>query len=236
MSRGLVERAIGLGVPRESILHLPNAADLVRFRPRDKSALRAQLGYSAEGFRVGFASMDSFFDLEPVLEGFAQLTTNAGDARLLMIGRVHQHIKDRVDALGLTERTDYSGFVSDDDYPLHLSACDAFVMPFPETNYNIGRWPNKFGEYVASGRPVVFNPIGDLADFAGAGAPGLTCGFSADEFARALARLYDDPALATRLGEQARKTAMERLDWSERIDRLETLYQRLDAKRTARPP
>ena len=73
MCHGLVERAVGLGVARETILHLRNGADHERFRPRAVAEVRAQLGLAPDAFIAGFASLDSFFDLEPVLRGMQHL-------------------------------------------------------------------------------------------------------------------------------------------------------------------
>lgn len=227
MSRGLARRARALGIRLETILQIRNGADLERFVPREKAEARARLGLPGAAFLVGFASMDTFIDLAPFLDGFAFFARQAPGARLVMIGRVTPGARRLARRAGLASRTDFPGFVSEADYPLYLSACDALAMPFPETNYNIGRWPNKFGEYLASARPVLFNPAGDLAEFAEGEPPGIPCAFSASSFADGLARLHADPALAERLGRRARALALERLDWSKEIDKLERLYARL---------
>lgn len=224
MSLGLAGRAEALGIAPETILHLRNGADLERFRPRDKGEARARLGLPADAFLVGFASMDTFIDLEPLLEGFRRLSASAPAARLLMIGRATPRARGLVRNAGLAERTVFPGFVPEADYPLYLSACDVLAMPFPETNYNLGRWPNKFGDYLASARPVLFNPTGDLAEFASGDPPGIACAFDARAFADGLLALYGDPALRERLGRRARALAEERLDWEKQIDKLERLY------------
>ena len=226
MCHGLVQRAVGLGVARETILHLRNGADHDRFRPRPMAEVRARLDLAPDAFIAGFASLDSFFDLDPVLRGMQNLRADGAPARLLLIGKSDARVEARVQALDLGAHTDYSGFVPDNIYPLYLNACNVFLMPFPETNYNIGRWPNKFGEYLASGRPVIFNAVGDLRDFdlAGEEALGIPCEFTAEAFASALRRMYDSPQLTERLGENARRAALRELDWARQIGRLESLY------------
>ena len=226
MCHGLMERAVGLGVPRETILHLRNGADHERFCPRPMAEVRSQLGLAPDNFIAGFASLDSFYDLEPVLRGMKQLLSSGTPARLLLIGKSDSRVRSHVAAMGLSEHTDYSGFAPDDIYPLYLNACDVLLMPFPETNYNIGRWPNKFGEYLASGRPVIFNAVGDLQDFdlPDPDAVGIVCEFSAEAFAAAMQQMYESPELADRLGDNARQAALRELNWPHQIGRLETLY------------
>ncbi len=226
MCHGLAERAVGLGVARETILHLRNGADHERFRPRSIAEVRARLGLAPDAFIAGFASLDSFFDLEPVLRGMRQLVSDGAPARLLLIGKSGARVRERVRAMGLDAHTDYSGFAPDDVYPLYLNACNVLLMPFPETNYNIGRWPNKFGEYLASGRPVIFNAVGDLRDFdfAGDKAVGIACEYSAEAFTSAMRRMHESSELTERMGVNARNAALGELNWARQIERLELLY------------
>ena len=135
-----------------------------------------------------------------------------------------------VDQLGLSARVRFLGYLDWDDYPFFQSACDALVVPFPGTVYNLGRWPGKFGEYVAAGRPVIFNPVGDLEDFAGPDAPGIACDFSAEAFAEAFEILYENSNLRNQLGLRARRLACQELDWERSIDRFEAVYNGLIKK------
>ncbi len=229
MCHGLVERAVGLGVARETILHLRNGADHERFKPRPIGEVREELGLAPDTFTFGFASLDSFFDLDPVLRGMAQLVADGVPARLLLIGKSSARVRERIQAMGLAPHTDYSGFAPDEIYPQYLNACNALLMPFPETNYNIGRWPNKFGEYLASGRPVIFNAVGDLKDFdlPDGEAVGITCEFAADSFAAAMRQMYESPDRTEKLGANARAAALRELDWSRQIERLDVFYAEL---------
>ena len=131
---GLKERAVGLGVPRETILHLRNGADHERFRPRPMKELRARFGLAPDAFIAVFASLDTFLDLEMMLRGMKQLVADGASARLLLIGKSDARVRARVAATGLSAHTDFSGFVADDIYPLYLNACNVLLMPFPKTN------------------------------------------------------------------------------------------------------
>jgi glycosyltransferase involved in cell wall biosynthesis len=184
-------------------------------------------------FLLGYAAQDTFFDLEPVLGGLKIITDRGVDAELVLSGNAPMKLKKKVDRHGLAERVRFLGYLDWDDYPYFQSACDVLVVPFPKTVYNIGRWPGKFGEYVAAGRPVVFNPVGDLEDFAGPEAPGIACDFSAGAFAEAFETLYSDPRLRTELGSRARKLACEEMDWEKSIDRFEAIYEGLLEERAS---
>ncbi|NKB15907.1 MAG: glycosyltransferase family 4 protein, partial [Sphingomonadales bacterium] len=48
------------------------------------------------------------------------------------------------------------------ELPSVLPAADLFLLPYPNKIVNVGRWPNKIGDYMAVGRPTVANPVGEL--------------------------------------------------------------------------
>lgn len=54
-----------------------------------------------------------------------------------------------------------------------LSAVDVFVLIKQENVENNAGWPNKFGDYLALGRPVMVNLYGDLVEFTKQWAPGV---------------------------------------------------------------
>ncbi len=46
--------------------------------------------------------------------------------------------------------------------PKYLAAADVFLMPYSNKISNVGRWPNKVGDYMCVGRPTVSNPVGEV--------------------------------------------------------------------------
>lgn len=227
ISYGLRDRATGLGVPADSIVHLRNGGELDKFRPVPMVDARRKLSLPEDTFIVGYAAQDTFFDLDPMFEGFAKFANRIDKpAMFAMSGNAPARSRRAVQQFGLGKRANFLGYLSTEDYATFLPACDVLAVPFPGTIYNIGRWPGKFGEYAASGRPIVFNPEGDLKDFTGDLAPGIACEFTADAFADAFQALYDDADLKTKLGKRARELAQSHLDWEMVVDRLEELYVR----------
>ena len=228
IAKALQERAIGLGVPASTITHIRSGVDTEHFKPLPLVDTRNLLGLGKAELIIGFASQDSFLDLDIVLEAVKAVTTERPTVRLLMTGHIKSDTWEKIDGMGLRDIVLAPGFVSEEDYPKYLAACDMFLMPLPETNYNVGRWPNKFGEYIATGRPVVFNSTGELADFAElASPPGIVCNYAPEEFAQAIYKLISEADTRRRLGENARQCAVDYLDWNETINKLEAVYQRI---------
>jgi glycosyltransferase involved in cell wall biosynthesis len=231
ISYGLRDRAMALGIGASTILHIRNGADLSLFAPRPKQEARQRLGLPMAAFIIGYSAQDTYFDLDPLFAGVRRLVDDGIDATLVMSGHAPPRVKSSIVRFGLESRARFLGYLSWDDYAWLLPACDALACPFPPTVYNLGRWPGKFGEYCAAGRPIVFNPYGDLADFAcGDRVPGIPCAFDAVAFAEAFHKLHGSPDLCDQLGAIARSRALADFDWRNLVDRLEHFYSKIIAR------
>ena len=54
------------------------------------------------------------------------------------------------------------GFFSYEIYAKLLPSVDVLLFSFSDKPLNKGRWPNKIGDYMASGRPTILNSKDDL--------------------------------------------------------------------------
>jgi glycosyltransferase involved in cell wall biosynthesis len=78
--------------------------------------------------------------------------------------------------------------------------------------YDLGRWPGKIGDYLAAGRPTVVVDVGDAAAFIKKHNAGLVV-HDLEEMAFQIAYLLSDGESRHFYGEQARKAAVNHLDW-----------------------
>jgi glycosyltransferase involved in cell wall biosynthesis len=108
------------------------------------------------------------------------------------------------------------GWLSQEELPAHLRACDLLAMP-TVAQEALGRTAV---EAMAAGRPVVASRIGGLPVTVADGATGLLCepGDAAD-LADKIGRLLDDPELRRRLGAAGRRRFEEHYAWPVIIDR-----------------
>ena len=127
------------------------------------------------------------------------------------------------------------------EIPGYLALADAFVQPGAADEFNRYRLPSKLPEFLAMGRPVVLpdcNIGHDLTD--GENALLLERG-DGREIATRIEALIDDPELAARLGEGARRFALENLSWEDNSMGLARFLSRVAAEyaasggRAARP-
>lgn len=224
ISHALGRRAQSLGVPENRIHWIPGAADLKRFQPLDSAHARQQLGLPARDFLLGFSAMDVVHDAPLVFAAVARVIRTLPQARLLMTGRSTPALTELARQHGLTDHFTHLGLLPYEQLPYALAAADVLLLPFTDRISNLGRWPNKVGDYLASGRPVVTNPVGEMKELFADAQGGLLAEESPAAFAEAILTLAHDPALRTCLCGQARQLAERELTFERMTQRLLAAY------------
>ena len=118
------------------------------------------------------------------------------------------------------------GVVPYERIPDYLGCADVFLLPFADKQANIGRWPNKAGDYMAMGRPIVTSPVGEMRELFSGEAFGRLAPPDPEGFAEAVARLLQDPEACARMGRAARQAAEADYSWEFLAARLEAFYAR----------
>ncbi|HVZ35020.1 MAG TPA: glycosyltransferase, partial [Polyangiaceae bacterium] len=108
----------------------------------------------------------------------------------------------------------------------YLGAADVLLLPMSDNLMNRARGPIKLGDYMAAGRPIVANPVGDMVDAFRSEEIGLLAPDTPEAYGGAIAELLADPARADRLGRNARRAAERRYAWSVYAPTLEAVYDR----------
>ena len=120
------------------------------------------------------------------------------------------------------------GFVDYSDYSKVLSCADTFVLIQANNNKNKGRWPNCTGDYLAAGRPIIFNSVGDMVLFKD------TCQIGSevvqideiDKLVNQLNTIIESKELNKR-NIEIRKFAENNFSWKKRAAQLEKFYNKI---------
>lgn len=129
--------------------------------------------------------------------------------------------------LGVDGRVVFTGYI--EDYravPTAMQRCDFLLLPLADNNVNRLRWPGKLTEYMASGRPIVTNPVGPVKTLLNSESAVLVDHADDWEFAEAIKGLALNIIRAKEIGKKAQKVA-KRLDWYELSGRVELFYRKL---------
>lgn len=139
--------------------------------------------------------------------------------RVKIIGAFNERLRQLIaqhaaDAHVPLEDIYFTGYVDDPTLEQSYRNAAALLLPLRDDDRSKTRLPNKLGEYLASGRPVITCKVGDLTDFlfhrvnAYLAEPG-----DEQDFAEQMISVVRDPAAARRIGAAGQETCMEYLDY-----------------------
>jgi glycosyltransferase involved in cell wall biosynthesis len=149
----------------KTVVHFP-PLDLSHFQNYSRDlALRSALGITA-GDQV-IVYMGSFFyfsGLVDALDEFAEISKSTPNLKLLLVGGGEQdaELRQRVSALGLSEKVIFTGFVSYEGLPRYLKVADVAINTLEPTLVANVAFPNKVLQYMAAGLPVVSTKLDGL--------------------------------------------------------------------------
>jgi len=176
---------------------------------------------------LGFSSLDSHLDLEMAIRSLAIVAERYPTIKLIITGRAENSVLDLARAYGVEGNIHLTGFLPIEELPWYLGCADVFVLPFPDRIYNVGRWPNKIGDYMSLGRPTVSNPVGDIKDLFEKNDIGLLAEWDPADFAQKILFLIENPKIANQLEENARRLAVTVYDWKVLVGNLEEFYYKV---------
>ncbi len=200
------------GVPRSSIVVIPNGIDLARYEPAVPRPVRRVVTTVAnlrgeKGHDVLVRAAAIVRDRVPGV--IFQLV---GD------GPMHETLATDVQSLNLGTVVRFLGHR--EDVPALLRESDAFVLPSRTEAF-----PNGLLEAMAAGLPAVATRVGGIPELVDDGRNGLLVPAGDHEaLAAAVIRVLTDDGVATRLAHEARRTVEARYAFERMVTAFETLY------------
>jgi glycosyltransferase involved in cell wall biosynthesis len=168
-------------------------------------------------------------DLSLLLESFALILQQRPDARLVLVGdgQTRSSIVDIVTKNGLHHAVIMTGAIAHSQVPEMLSIANVTVVPSASVTASLGGTgtPLKLFEYMAAGKAIVATAQNQAAEVIQDGHNGLLVEVGdINKFAEAILALLNDPVESVRLGQNARKQAVELYSWEQYTKRLEEIY------------
>lgn len=208
-----------------------NGVDAGRFRPLDRQAARAALGWGDDILGVGmFASLKPQKNHPLLLQAAARLLPRYPGMRLLFVGDVlwggadgsdqyAEDVRRQLEQLGLRDIARFTG--NRDDLPELYSACDITVLP---SHYE--GTPNVLLESMACGCPVIATDVADNRLVAPDGKVGrIVPAGDAEALAAAIDALLGDAGLRRRMGTAARAWAEKEFSTPVMAQRMLAVYR-----------
>lgn len=217
----------------DRITSVPTGIDPVRFRPGDKAEARRRLGLEPAARYLGIvATLRSWKGHLYLVEAFARLAGADAALRLVIVGEgpMRPSIEQKIEELGLAPKVTLAG--RQDAVEPWFQALDVFCLP----SYANEGVPQAIVQAMLCGLPVVTTPVGSILEAVTDQETALLAApRDAGVLATAIRRLLDDPALAERLGRQARAKAEQKFGRDAMIERMEAVFQEVaDGRRVHR--
>jgi glycosyltransferase involved in cell wall biosynthesis len=197
---------------------LENGVDLRRFVDVNGYSMR---GSEAGGRRVGVVSnLRPVKNLEIFVRAAAEVAASRPDVTFHIAGEgeLRPFLQKLAADLGIADKFCLPGRVS--DVPKFLSGLDVAVLSSSSEGMS-----NAILEYMAASRPIVATAVGGNVQLIEDGQDGLLVPSNdAHQLASAIGLLLDDPALAGRLAEKARRKVEDHYSRQAMVRRFEEFY------------
>ncbi len=224
MSKELVQRAIEQGVQPDRV-HLIRTGPMIYplFPTVDVKTARARIGLDYPGLVLGYSAIH-MAGLEELLAGLISLVEEGYRFKVIFTGRTSSRVEKCIKERGLEKYTILSGWLNDEDFWLHLSACDILLAPLEDSPMHRYNFPSKIVNYMAVGRPIVVGDVGDAGEFVKRHGIGIAYQGGALGLAQAIAFLGSNPDKRHAMGERARQIVAGEMSWNIIAARLEEVY------------
>ena len=209
-SKVLMERAVGIGIPKERLAHIPNGAPTDYILPQDRNAARDRFRLPRE---VPMVVAVSNGDMCREVRIFREVLRQMPAAVFLMIGNISTTALALAEHLGIASRIFSTGWASDENYPWFLACADVCMCPLVDGLNDRARWPTKILDFLSAGRATITNPVGEVEQLFLDSLVGVLAGFTEEQFAEEIVLLFRDPDRRRSLGEHAREVMVAQWDW-----------------------
>ncbi len=219
------------GVAQDKIVVNPNGVDTEKFRPCvGGEAERRRLGIADDEILVGFVStFGPWHGVTTLAEAIAMMPSDAR-LRFLLVGegKLREQVERILRDAGALQRVIFTGQVAHERVPSLLDACDQLVaphVPLADGSPFFGS-PTKLFEYMAVGKAIVASRLGQIAEVLTHEKNALLVEPSdARQLSEAIMRLAQDRNLRERLGDAARRAAIESHTWEYNAARVLDAYR-----------
>jgi glycosyltransferase involved in cell wall biosynthesis len=231
-SRMLEDIVLGMGLPRERVLYLPNC---VEDRPRGVGErARERMGIAKDAPVLLLYTRFFEFEQEKLHAVFAGIFRQVPAVRFLVVGKGRQNEEAQLlaasRALGFSEALAMAGWIEPAELPDCLAAGDLAIYPFADTLVNRSKCPAKLTELLLSGVPVVADRVGQIPEYVAPELHSWLCvPGNCDEMVVKCVKLLHDTQARKQAASVGREFMLKTYAWRTYAGLLHEFYQRLMA-------
>ncbi len=213
--------AIDLGIRPQNVFIVPNGADTEVFCPQDIDPRDIKSQYGLDGKKVCLYSgrLDGWAGIDILMGLCKELEDNDPDVRLVIVGG---KLADREHPSNLVviDETPY------EQMPMILNMADTILVPFPENIVSHATSPLKLFEGMAVQKPVIASKVRGIEEVITHEKNGILVEdpSSVRKWRQAVERVLNSRALAKKMAQEARHTAVSKYDWGHLAEEYEKVF------------
>lgn len=218
-------------VDQDKVYVLLNAVDTEKFKPIsdvERTKARYSMSIPNKQFVIMFVgSFQPWHDWSSLIRAFCLVNTQLPNSQLVFVGDGpgRSAAEGQVHALKIQDRVTFIGEMHYEDINNALGAADVLVAPYPSFDVEFWGSPMKLFEYMAAGKAIIAASVGQLAYIVRHRETGLLYEpGNIQMLADSIIELYEDPTLRNKLGNLARRQAIDEHSWERYIEKLETIF------------
>lgn len=161
LSHEMKKRAVKIGISKKKITIVTGGADCCTIKYYPNTFYKEKFGIPKNSVTFGFSGMKKgeLPDIIPFIKATKVLLNKSINITWFTTGDyISEEIKKEFQ---IGEELFEFGWVNYKEYSEIISCADVFILLQKEDIKNKTRWPNKLGDYLAAGRPILINPYGD---------------------------------------------------------------------------
>lgn len=168
ISTKLKERGIENGIPQDRLLVLNGGADIDKIAFNTSSiASKEHFELPIDNFVIGLIGINDseFINNLNLFNAIKKLIHQGVKIKVIGTGKVNP---DLIAKHGFAEDNFLKiyNWLPYEDFAALIGCADLFSLILEDTLRNQSRFPNKLGDYLAAGRPVIANKVGEVAIYA----------------------------------------------------------------------
>ncbi len=222
----LADHARTQGVAAEKIALLPSGASADQITPLPQEAMRRKHNLPPDVpllIHSGFSP----FGLDLLASTFTEVCRLDPLTHLLIAGSGYDALASRLTDPQAVARVLDMGRVDPSQLGEVLACGDAAFLPYPPHPVNLVGFPNRLGDFLAAGLPLVTCHVGELGAFVEREGVGLALPPDPQILAEGITVLLGDAPRRTAMGQRARLVAETTFSWNHRAEELEAFYRQV---------
>ena len=222
VSDELKKRAIKAGVRPGNIIKVINGSAVDTIKVISKTSARKKLNIPLNEKVVCFAGTITI-NLEMILSSFKLVSRKLANTRLLLLTPLKPKEKRLINNSKISSKIRQVGILPYEEYLLHLSASDVFLLPRSKHILDRCEFPSRLGDAMALGKPILTNRSGDAWKLVEKSRSGLVAETENNkDFADKMFKILTKPKLSKVMSKNARTAAEKKYSWHKLIKKLYT--------------